>query len=53
MDLFEKCYGYTEAKDAIRDGVYPYFIPMTETEGPNVSFRDIASLCVVPIIILD
>ena len=33
MDLFEKCYGYTEAKDAIRSGVYPYFIPMTENEG--------------------
>jgi 8-amino-7-oxononanoate synthase len=33
MDLFEKCYGYTEAKDAIRGGVYPYFIPMTENEG--------------------
>ena len=33
MDLFEKCYGYTEAKDAMRDGVYPYFIPMTENEG--------------------
>jgi 8-amino-7-oxononanoate synthase len=39
MDLFEKCYGYTEAKDAIRDGVYPYFIPMTETEGSECVFH--------------
>jgi len=39
MDLFEKCYGYTEAKDAIREGVYPYFIPMTETEGTESVFH--------------
>ena len=39
MDLFEKCYGYTEAKDAIRDGVYPYLIPMTETEGTESVFH--------------
>ena len=39
MDLFEKCYGYTEAKDAIRDGAYPYFIPMTETEGTESVFH--------------
>ena len=39
MDLFEKCYGYTEAKDAMRDGVYPYFIPMTENEGTESVFH--------------
>ncbi|HUH98441.1 MAG TPA: pyridoxal phosphate-dependent aminotransferase family protein [Anaerolineales bacterium] len=39
MDLFEKCYGYTEAKDAIRSGIYPYFIPMTETEGTESVFH--------------
>jgi len=39
MDLFEKCYGYTEAKDAIRSGVYPYFIPMTKTEGAESVFQ--------------
>ena len=39
MDLFEKCYGYTEAKDAIRSGAYPYFIPMTKTEGTESVFR--------------
>lgn len=25
MDIFEKCYNYTEAKEAIKAGVYPYF----------------------------
>ena len=39
MDLFEKCYGYTEAKDAMRNGVYPYFIPMTENEGTESVFH--------------
>ncbi|HUI87592.1 MAG TPA: aminotransferase class I/II-fold pyridoxal phosphate-dependent enzyme [Anaerolineales bacterium] len=39
MDLFEKCYGYTEAKDAMRSGVYPYFIPMTENEGTESVFH--------------
>jgi len=39
MDLFEKCYGYTEAKDAIRSGIYPYFIPMTKTEGTESVFQ--------------
>ena len=39
MDIFEKCYGYTEAKDAIADGSYPYFIPMTESEGTEAVFQ--------------
>jgi 8-amino-7-oxononanoate synthase len=39
MDLFEKCYGYTEAKDAIRSGIYPYFIPMTKTDGAESVFQ--------------
>ena len=25
MDLFEKCYNYTAAKEAIEAGIYPYF----------------------------
>lgn len=37
MDLFEKCYGYTEAKEAIAAGIYPYFIPLTENEGTEVT----------------
>src|SRR5512140_1737568 len=39
MDIFEKCYGYTEAKEAIADGSYPYFIPMTESEGSEAIFK--------------
>jgi 8-amino-7-oxononanoate synthase len=39
MDLFEKCYGYTEAKEAIKAGLYPYFIPMTKSEGSEAIFH--------------
>ncbi len=39
MDLFEKCYGFTEAKEAIAAGYYPYFIPLTENEGSVATFR--------------
>jgi len=39
MDIFQKCYKYTEAKDAIERGVYPYFIPMAENEGTEVVFH--------------
>ncbi len=39
MDIFEKCYGYTEAKEAIVDGSYPYFIAMTESEGNEAVFK--------------
>jgi 8-amino-7-oxononanoate synthase len=39
MDIFEKCYGYTEAKEAIANGSYPYFIPMTESEGTEAVFK--------------
>ncbi len=39
MDIFEKCYGYTEAKEAIANATYPYFIPMTESEGTEAVFQ--------------
>ncbi|MCL4529301.1 MAG: aminotransferase class I/II-fold pyridoxal phosphate-dependent enzyme [Chloroflexi bacterium] len=39
MDVFEKCYGYTEAKDAMEHGIYPYFIPMAESEGTESVFH--------------
>jgi 8-amino-7-oxononanoate synthase len=39
MDIFEKCFKYTVAKEAIRDGYYPYFIPLTENEGTEVVYR--------------
>lgn len=38
MDIFEKCFAYTEAKEAMEHGIYPYFIPMTENEGTEVTF---------------
>ena len=37
MDLFEKCYGFTAAKEAMAAGYYPFFIPLSETEGTEVS----------------
>ncbi len=39
MDIFEKCRNYTEAKDAIDRGVYPYFIPLDENEGTEVIYH--------------
>jgi 8-amino-7-oxononanoate synthase len=39
MDIFEKCYGYTEAKEAMKNGLYPYFIPMTKSEGNEAVFQ--------------
>ena len=39
MDIFDKCYSFTTAKDAIREGIYPYFIPLTENEGTIVEFK--------------
>ena len=39
MDIFEKCRNYTTAKDAIKAGTYPYFIPMSENEGTEVEFK--------------
>jgi len=33
MDLFEKCYGFSAAKEAQASGYYPYFLPLSESEG--------------------
>ncbi|MCC7353556.1 MAG: pyridoxal phosphate-dependent aminotransferase family protein, partial [Anaerolineae bacterium] len=35
-DLFEKCGQFTEARTAMAGGYYPYFLPMSETEGTEV-----------------
>jgi 8-amino-7-oxononanoate synthase len=40
MDLFEKCYRFTAARDAMATGIYPYFIPLTENEGTEVLYRN-------------
>ncbi len=39
MDVFTKCYQFTQAKEAIATGIYPYFIPLTESEGTEAVFR--------------
>lgn len=39
MDIFEKCYHFTAARDAMAAGLYPYFIPLTENEGTEASFK--------------
>jgi 8-amino-7-oxononanoate synthase len=39
MDIFDKCYNFTAAKEAMATGIYPYFIPLTENEGTEVVFH--------------
>lgn len=39
MDIFEKCSHYTVAREAMAAGLYPYFIPMTETEGATAAYN--------------
>jgi 8-amino-7-oxononanoate synthase len=39
VDLFDKCYNFTEAKEAIAAGIYPYFIPLTGNEGTVANYR--------------
>ncbi len=36
MDIFDKCSQFTAAKDAIKTGMYPYFIALEENEGTEV-----------------
>ncbi|HET91716.1 MAG TPA: pyridoxal phosphate-dependent aminotransferase family protein [Chloroflexi bacterium] len=40
MDLFNKCFQYTAAKQAQAAGLYPYFIPLTDSEGTEVTVGD-------------
>ena len=39
MDLFQKCLEYTQARVAIKEGFYPYFIPLDENEGTEVLYQ--------------
>lgn len=39
MDIFEKCGNFTEAKQAIAAGFYPYFIPLSENEGTEAEYK--------------
>jgi len=38
-DLFQKCYDFTIADEVKEKGVYPYFRPVEENEGPVVSIE--------------
>jgi 8-amino-7-oxononanoate synthase len=40
VDLFEKCQAFTEAREAQEAGFYPYFIPLTDSEGTEVTIGD-------------
>ncbi len=40
MDLFEKCFYWTDAKDLQGLGLYPYFLPLDDTEGTEVTIGD-------------
>ena len=39
MDIFTKCRNYSAARDAQASGLYPYFIPLTESEGPIAEYK--------------
>jgi len=39
MDLFKKCTEFTQAKEAIRAGIYPYFIPLSDNDGTEAVLR--------------
>jgi len=36
VDLFDKCYAFTRAEEVKAAGLYPYFHPIEENEGPVV-----------------
>lgn len=40
MDVFEKCRQFTTAKKVKEAGLYPYFIPLTDSEGTEVTVGD-------------
>lgn len=39
MDLFAKCHNYSAARDAQASGLYPYFLPLEESEGSQAKFN--------------
>jgi 8-amino-7-oxononanoate synthase len=39
MDIFTKCKNYSVARDAQASGLYPYFIPLTESEGTVAEYK--------------
>ena len=39
MDIFDKCFSFSTVKDAKETGLYPYFIPLDENEGTEVTYK--------------
>ena len=39
VDIFDKCYGFTTAKEAIAAGIYPYFLALTGSEGTEAIYQ--------------
>jgi 8-amino-7-oxononanoate synthase len=39
MDIFDKCKNYSAARDAQASGLYPYFIPLSESEGTVAEYK--------------
>jgi len=39
MDIFEKCRSFTDARQAIEGGYYPYFIALAENEGTEAVYQ--------------
>jgi 8-amino-7-oxononanoate synthase len=37
MDIFQKCYDFTRVEEVKQAGLYPYFHPIDENEGPIVN----------------
>jgi 8-amino-7-oxononanoate synthase len=37
VDLFQKCHGFTRAREVQAEGFYPYFVPIGESEGTEVT----------------
>ena len=38
-DVFEKAVGFTKAEEFRRAGLYPYFIPLSSSTGPEVTIE--------------
>jgi 8-amino-7-oxononanoate synthase len=39
MDIFDKCFCFTKAREYMASGYYPYFIPMEGNEGTEAIFQ--------------
>ncbi len=39
MDIFDKCGKFTRAREAIEAGIYPFFLPLEDTEGTEVTIN--------------